>query len=159
MLALLGLITKNWQAVIIAGLLLTTGLLDVELKQTHKNLVKEQASHQLDISMFKQAQQIADTNAKAQVAAMQKEYTTNAQQADINYSNLYTKYKSVLVQYSANQGAAKHVDSVPQADPAQSGNGSSSNPQLSVSTIDAQICAENTARLQAVHDWAEGLLK
>lgn len=126
--------------------------------ETHNSLMKEKAAHQLEITNFKKAQADADAKAQAIKATLQKESKANADQADAQYSTLLAQYRANLVRYQASQSGSKRSSNY-QFSPAQSGDGSGSGPDiysgsLVISMDDAQICAVNTARLQAVHDWA-----
>jgi hypothetical protein len=151
-------IVKNWQIVVIVILLLTNAGTFWLYNHTNISLVKEKASHASDIASFKKAQADADSKAQAEKVILQKESKADADQADANYATLFARYKSSLLRYSANQSGTKST-SDNQLPSAQGGNGPSENTKLSITVDDAQICAENTARLQAVHDWAITLPK
>lgn len=124
----------------------------------HDSLLKEKAAHQQDINSYKAAQAAATDKAQSEKAILQKESKASADQADADYSTLYSQYRSVLLRYQAAQSRTG-VPGDSQLPPAQSGNGPSASPQvpagsISITLDDANVCAVNTARLQAVHDWA-----
>lgn len=126
---------------------------------THNQLLKEKAAHQLDISKFKDAQKAADDKAQAEKSILQKESKANADQADASYATLYSQYRSVLLRYNQARSSATEQSDNHQLPPAQGGNGPSASTQVPAGSItitldDANVCAINTARLQAVHDWA-----
>jgi hypothetical protein len=126
----------------------------------HGLLAREKASHVKDINDFKTAQVLATAQANAEKSVLQKESKANADQADAKYTGLLAQYRANLLRYSASQSGTSttHYSQLPTT---QSGNGPSTGTDVSTSTStiqitidDAQICAVNTARLQAVHDWA-----
>lgn len=124
----------------------------------HNLLVKERAAHKLDVENFKRAQAEADSKAKSIKESLQQEAASNANAADARYGELLAQYRANLVRFKADQGRAEQPNHS-QLPPAQSGDGASSSPvvpsnSIIISLEDAQICAVNTARLLAVHDWA-----
>jgi uncharacterized protein YlxW (UPF0749 family) len=154
---------KEWKYIAI-GLLVTTNVLAVGAWQNaeHK-LSDEKVAHKVDIATFKAAQKLADDNAKTERARIIKEAQENANKADANYATLLSHYRANLLRYKAHQGrtsqAADHKLPTP-----QSGDGTSTDADVPGSGIvityeDAMICADNTARLKAVHDWAVNLPK
>ena len=133
------------------------------MRNTQGRLAKEQASHAQTIENFKTAQREADIRAQAIRETLLKEAEADAKQADANYSALLSKYNASLLRYKANQSAAVRPDSS-QYPATQSGDGPSASPEVPpagvvISMSDAQICAVNTARLQAVREWAISLPK
>lgn len=153
---------KYWQYTVIALLVLLNVFTGFELKHTQGNLNKEVAAHASDIAAFKKAQADADANAQAVKDNLMKESQASANQADASYSSLLSKYRTSLLRYSANQSgssAAGHS----QLSTAQGGDGPSIGTELpktiTITGDDADICSVNTARLQAVHDWAVALPK
>lgn len=132
----------------------------------HAKLLKEHTAHQLDVSNFKTAQVEANAKAQAEKAAVLKESKQNAANADEKYRSLLAGYRANLLRYQANQdrtGSTEHH----QLSTPQGGNGPGGGPELPateatgiiISMGDADVCAINTARLQAVHDWATSLPK
>lgn len=155
-------ILKYWQYWLIALLLGVNGFTGYELKHTQDKLKLEVAAHVKDITDFKTAQAQADQNVVATKAALTKESQADADQADANYSSLLSKYRSSLLRFSANQSGTG-ASSGGQLSTAQGGDGPSASTDLpksiTISGDDAGVCAVNTARLQAVHDWAVNLPK
>lgn len=128
----------------------------------HGALLKERAAHQTDINNFKNAQALADAKAEGEKAALKQESQANADEADAKYSALLAEYRANLVRYKAGQSGTSQTE-YRIIQPAQSGNRPGTSTELpaatqvdgiTISGEDAQICAVNTARLQAVHDWA-----
>lgn len=149
---------------IATGILLVTNMSTCNsLHNAQAALTKEKAAHVLDITNFKNAQTEANAKAAAAKAALIKEGRHEADQADQNYSALLKRYNANLLRYKASQSGSIRPGNY-QLPTAQGGDGSSSSPEVSEGQIvidmgDAQICAVNTARLQAVHDWALALPK
>lgn len=151
---------KYWQYWLI-GLLIVGNLFNGgEWRHTNAMLIKERAAHAADIASFKKAQADADTKAQTERAVLLKESKANAAQADANYTTLLSSYHASIMRYKAPQGTARGR-SDNQLSTTQGGDGSSTSTELpstlTISGDDAQICAVNTARLQAVHDWAVSL--
>lgn len=126
---------------------------------THNKLIKERAQHELVVQQFKDTQAEANRKAEAKRVALEQESKRNAEQADKRYSDLYDKYRANLLRYQASQGSRPG----PYSGSNQATEGSSrpsTSSELSGSTLtitlkDAEICAINTARLQAVQEWAK----
>lgn len=154
-------IETHWQLWLV-GLLIAGNIFTAwGWNHTTTALTKEKAAHAADIASFKSAQAIADQKAQIIKQTLQKEAKANADQADASYSNLLTKYHANLVHYANQSGSQRSSNSELPA--TQGGNGPSSDTdlpkELMISGDDAQICAVNTARLVAVHDWAVNLPK
>lgn len=150
-------IQSHWRAYLFVALI---GLLSASTYGWYRgnaSLLKERAAHQLDISNFKQVQLDADNKAKAEREVLQKEAEARASQSDAEYSTLLAEYRANLVRYKASQSGTRQNGNH-QLPSAQSGDGSSTGSDvldtLTITGGDAQICATNTARLQAVRDWA-----
>lgn len=133
-----------------------------EWQKTQGQLKTEKAAHQLDVTTFKNAQAEANKKADAERDRLNKESKASATKADANYSDLLVKYRANLVRYQANQnsGSQSYSYQLPTA-PSSDGPGASTDlpPGVRISIDDANVCAINTARLTAVHDWAIGLPK
>jgi hypothetical protein len=150
------LVFKHWKTsliVLLCGLLFGLGY---GWSHDHNQLLKEQATHKQDVANFKRAQAEADALAKTQANSLKREAQHNANEADAKYASLLAQYRASLVRYQANQGGTKQADSN-QLPATESGNGPGGSSFISITLGDAQICAVNTARLQAVHDWAANL--
>lgn len=146
---------KYWRFILPVLLLLINAGAVYEWSNAHAALVAEQANHKADILAFTKAQADATAQANAERDVLKKEAKANADQADASYSTLLSKYKSSLLRYQARaaaSGTGQASDS--QLPPAQSPDGPGTGAQVSISVDDANVCAVNTARLQAAHDWA-----
>lgn len=132
----------------------------------HAKLLTEQSAHKLDVSNFKKAQVDANAKAQAERTAVLKESKQNADNADEKYRSLLAGYRANLLRYQASQGGGRQAEHNQLPAP-QGSNGPGGGPELPateasgiiISMGDADVCATNTARLQAVHDWATSLPK
>lgn len=139
---------------IILALTLTSIVSGLGWSSTYKTLTKERAQHELVVQQFKATQKEANAKAEAKRIELKKEAEVNAKKADQRYSSLLSQYRANLVRFKANQGSRSRSNS-DQLQPAQSSNGPSGSTELLTIPIrDAEICAVNTARLQAVREWA-----
>lgn len=137
-----------------------------EWNHTSALLKTEKAAHSTDIANFKKAQADANTAAQAEKTRLDKESKASATKADAQYSTLLGQYRINLLRYQANQSGTKPTVNYQLPTPS-SGYGPGAGTiisdvpggVLSISLDDANICAINTARLSAVHDWAISLPK
>lgn len=155
-------IVSHWSIWLVAVLLFGNVFTGWEWQHTAILLTKEKAAHAADIASYKQAQAAANTLAQNERAILQKESKADADQADANYAGLATKYHASLLRYSKTPGAAS-VSGNHQLQSTQSSDGPGSSTDLPATLVitrsDAEICAVNTARLQAVQTWAITLPK
>lgn len=147
---------KYWKLYFVGGLVALNLITAWGWEHEHKSLVQERANHQLDINHFKDAQREADTNAKALAQKLKDEGKAKANEADKKYSNLLAQYRASVLRYKANQSSASSSGNS-EFQSAPSSNGPSSSSSILITIEDANICAVNTARLQAVHDWTVDL--
>lgn len=155
-------IVSHWSIWLVAVLLFGNVFTGWEWQHTAILLTKEKAAHAADIASYKQAQAAANTLAQNERAILQKESKADADQADANYAGLATKYHASLLRYSKTPGAT-NVPGNHQLQSPQSSDGPGSSTDLPATLVitgsDAEICAVNTARLQAVQIWAITLPK
>lgn len=151
-------VVKHWQLSLVVVLAIGNIVGFTGWEHTDQALKAERTAHAADVKSYKDAQAQADKDAKAQVQQVIQESKVKANAADKNYSGLLAQYHASLLRYQANQSGSKSA-SGHQADDQgsqtpQSSDGSSSGSGLFITMKDAQICAENTARLVSAHDWA-----
>lgn len=155
-----GAITKYPLQCLIALLLVTNGGTFYLWQRADERVVSEKAAHAQTIENFNTAQREADAKAEATRQRLKREAELHAKQADTNYAHLLDKYNSSILRYKAAQGNSVRSDNH-QLSPAQGGDGPGGSTELFeeliISLADAKICAVNTARLQAVHEWAVSL--
>lgn len=155
-------IVANWKVWLIVLLIVGNGGFAWEWHHTSGLLTKEKAAHAADIQNFKNAQALADAKAQAERTSLLKESKANAAQADANYTGLAAKYHASLVRYAQTTSGSKGPgDNQLPTPKGADGPGTSSDlpATLTITGSDAQICADNTARLEAAHDWALALPK
>lgn len=133
--------------------LATTIICGTGWSNTSGKLGDERAAHKADVTAFKTAQKEANDKAEATKQKLLKDAEINAKKADTNYANLLGKYNASILRYKANQSVSKPTNS-DQLPSTEGSDGPSSSTFISIPIGDAQVCAVNTARLQAVHDWA-----
>jgi hypothetical protein len=152
---------RDYVTIGLAALLLVTsfGWYTTNLKYKAEKNGRE-ADHQTYIA------EQAKFKAKALENKMEVERIANekAKQADTDYSTLFNKYNSILVRYKAAQGAVSRPSVPLPSGSSGSGNGPGTSADVPSDTItilysDAEICADNTARLEAVQTWALDLKK
>lgn len=156
-----GNVEKHWKAYAIAGLIATNVTAVTYGFHEHKALKTEKAAHAADVKSFKDATAAAAAKAAALANQAKQRNQEKANAADADYSGLYAKYRSNLVRYKAHQSRTRRTYHS-QPDAAQGTDGPSTSTVLPtgpivISDTDADICAENTARLQAAHTWAESV--
>lgn len=160
---------KYWKNYALAALI-ATNLLTVSLwRNTNETLADERIAHAKEVATFVQAQKDANANAQRIKTNLEKESKANAQKAEAQYADLLGQYRSNLLRY---QQATRSVASRPSDNrdiPTGLSVGTGPDPAVSrpwppegniiISLADADVCAVNTARLQAAHDWAKNLPK
>jgi hypothetical protein len=155
--ALIANIIHYWYVWLIVILLSSNGFTYWRWQVNHTQLIKEVAAFNAQAASFKAAQAAATSQANAERALLQKESKADADQADANYATLLSQYNANLLRYRAGQSGTQQSGNNQLPAP-QGSDGPSTGPQLpteiTISGSDAEICAFNTARLQAVHDWA-----
>lgn len=150
-------IPKSWYAPIVLGLALI--ITSLGWADSHKALVQERVSHQLDVQRFKDAQAEANRKAEAKRTELEKKAKDDAKKADGRYNALLAEYRSNLLRFKANQsGSVGSGHNKLQTTEGADRSGSSTD-VLTISISDAEVCAVNTARLQAAHDWATEYIK
>jgi len=151
---------KHWQLSLIVGLLLGNIVGFTGWKHDHTSLLVERAAHQLDIKNYKQAQADAQKAADKEKQQVINESKVKATATDNKYHDLLNQYNASLLRYKATQGTTGKSGNSGDDQTGQVTTGSSgpsANANLYITLDDAKICAVNTARLQAAHDWAVNL--
>lgn len=150
-------IAANWKTWLIGVLVLLQLGTGYGFYHEHQKYLIEVAAHKADNAKFIAAQQAANRQEQAVKNQLQTESKAAKNEADSNYSTLLAKYKLSLLRYAAGKSNSSSTGNN-QLSAAQSADGpgeSSELPQqITITGSDAEICAENTARLQAAHDWA-----
>ena len=131
---------------------------DLKLISARHQVDTEKALRKADQESYKAAQAKAEANALMAKAKQEKIDRDNAEKADASYRALLSKYNASLVHFAQSQRATSYANMSGQAKSPEVFNRPSADtfiPQtVNITFDDAQVCAENTARLQAAHDWA-----
>lgn len=133
---------------------------------THKNLKLERDAHAQTVQTFKDQQAEADRKAEEKRKELKKENEQALKDADATYDSLYDDYLDSLLRLKTYQSSRKGP-SGSKSKAAQGGDGSRTSSEILegrtdeiiISFEDGKICAVNTARLQAVREWALKLPK
>lgn len=126
---------------------------------TYSTLEIEKANHARFVQDVAVAQAEADRKAEAKRKELEQRAINDAKEADLRYGKLLGEYRANLLRLKASQGSSGGPSSSEYQAPA-SGPGPSTGTQFSTIVItmkDAEICAINTARLQAVYEWAHSV--
>lgn len=158
------IVPTSWY--VVAALSLSLLVTSCGWNNTYKTLNKERAEHQQVVKQFKDTQQEANRKAEAKRIELEEKGKKDAEQADANYADLYGKYRANLLRYQANQSGSSRSNrsQLPTAKGSPGSSGSTDvldgqTAELRITLDDGRICAVNTARLQAVRDWAMKLSK
>jgi len=152
-------IVTNWKIWLIV-LLVFAQVGGVYLINHERDLyTNEKLAHAQDNAKFALAQKLANIQEQNVKQQLQTESKVAKHEADTNYSALLVKYNASLMRYatthskSVTAATGNNQFSAPQSvvGPSES---SSLPQQIIITGQDAEICAENTARLKAAHDWA-----
>lgn len=140
---------------LLAALAVTTLLLHAARSERDAAI----AGRAADRAAYVAAQEAARSNALADAAKKDAENVRKADAADARYADLSAQYRAISLRYSAAQSAAGHANMPAARQASESIDGPSGPSVLSSGSIlipqaDALICADNTARLQAAHEWA-----
>lgn len=140
---------------IIGGLVGVIGVLGLCLYIQDLNVHSLKQSIITNEAIYKQAQADAISLAVQTKARIEQENETKSKQADANYHDLLSKYNDSLLRYRTAQGSASAALTASLNKGPPSPNRSGGSPDVfAISLADAKICATNTARLSAAHDWA-----
>lgn len=158
----LSAVRQHWRIALIAIVLLALTIQTFRLSATQSALDAETAGRRADATSYAQAQ--AEAAAIALTAKMKKEaeYAAKAEQADARVDDLGQRYHAAVLRYQAAQRAGRATDLPVAAESTESADRSSGSPVIPLGNIlipenDAFVCATNTARLQAAHEWALSL--
>lgn len=95
-----------------------------------------------------------------EVKKINEQNDRKAEVSDDRYDALRKLYDANLVQYARDQATKRNSGTVRLSEhtfTTSGGDSTSESTEISISFEDAGICAENTARIQAVKDWADSL--
>lgn len=141
------------------GLAVSTYIYKLKYEAADTRAEACEAGRAADQKAVRTAQEQAELEARLAVERIERENERKAQTADARYRDLNERYRASVLRYSRtpNPGATGPTNTAGPADPAESVDGPSEGTHLLITTDDALICAENTARLQSGHEWALSL--
>jgi len=145
----------------------TLGLLGVSLVCgagwyiTNLRLDACEANTDAIVARTTQVQAEATTAAIEDKNRIEQEYRERAEQTDAELADVLARYNASLVRYANRSTSSGTPSPAPSGSPAGV-DGPSESPVvpsdvITIPFVDAEICAENTARLQLAREWALGL--
>jgi len=122
-------------------------------------LSEERSAHSITILNYEKAQSDAALISTQKAREQEQQNALKAKQADEAYASLLNKFNASIVRYkaSASQRPAGTIDLSSTSTTTSGSDSSSESTRILITIDDAHICAENTARLKIVHDWADSL--
>ena len=152
---------SNYVTIGLGAALLATSIgwytTNVRLTYTKYELKAEKLGRKNDRLIYKGAQKEAEVKSLNKVLEVERKNVELANKADQDYSALLRKYNDSLLRYQASQRPSGGIHMSSTSTTSDGSHFTSENTEISISLNDAGICAENTARIQAVHDWAGNL--
>ena len=158
----ISLMRGHWKLIAAAILLALLGVQTLRVASLKSSLSAEKAGRLADRETYKRAQMEATANAFSAKIKKEAEDAKKADAADARYADLSGQYRAAVLRYQAAQREAGQAD-LPQS---PKGSASSDGPggpsivptgAILIPQADALICATNTARLEAVREWALGI--
>lgn len=158
----ISILRAHWKLIALALLLAAVGAQQLRVTGLKSSLSAEKAGRAADRSNYERAQLKATADAYAAKIKKEAEDAKKTDAADARYADLSSQYHAAVLRYQASQRAASGTDLSQSSEATASGDGPggpSLVPQGSIliPQVDALICADNTARLEAVREWALGL--
>lgn len=125
---------------------------------TDLKLDNEREARANDKLTYENAQKEYENKALQEKMRIENENRNRAKEADKRYSALLSQYNARLVRFRSAQRPVSDPDLPRTPGTAEGGDGPGTSTELPTSVIityeDAEICAENTARVKAIQEWA-----
>ncbi len=157
-------VLKTYSLYIVSAALLaaTAGWYITSTKLDHANqqIIIEQKGRVADRLAFEAASAMSKVRNLEEVKKINEEHMAQAQVANNQYDALRKQYDANLVQYARDQATKRNSGTVRLSDhtfTTDGSNATSESSEILISFEDAGICAENTARIQSVKEWADSL--
>lgn len=155
----IGTLRAHWKLIVGVLLLAVIGVQQLRVTGLKSSLSAEKAGRALDLKEYQRAQMEATAKAYAAKIKKEAEYEAEREKADLAAADLGKQYRAIVMRYAAAQGEARRSDMPVPSETATRGDRSSGIAQLPVGQLiipqaDALICADNTARLESVREWA-----
>lgn len=134
----------------------------LKLETTKQQVVAEQNGRKADQASYKAAAAEAKAKNLEEVKKINEQNDRKAEVSDDRYDALRKLYDANLVQYARDQATKRNSGTVQLSSVSTTTGGgytTSESSEISISFEDAGICAENTARIQSVKEWADSLSK
>lgn len=151
-------VQTNWKVWLIGLLLVCNLTLGYGLLHEHQRYLAEVSAHKADNAKFVAAQKAADLAEQAEKKQLQTESKAAQHVADTNYSALLSQFNASLLRNKATNPSGAQPAGGDQLPTTQGTDGPGTDTklpnQITITGADAEICAVNTARLLAAHDWA-----
>lgn len=155
---------QNYITAGLAAIVVVTSLgwyvTDLRLDTANEKVKVCNNGRELDRSKYEAAQRQYEADALREKQAIEQRNRERAEEADANYGALRSKYDAAIMRrYNAPRSPVSGNDlpGTPATAPSGDRPGPGSIvPEITITVEDAEICAENTARLQIVHDWEKG---
>lgn len=126
-------------------------------------LVRSLQEHTETINKYEKAQLKAEVKSLREIQTKEEESRKNAEESNQAYGDLLSKYKSSLVRLQEAQSrrpsSGFDLSSTTTTSDGTNTESESSKLSIRITLPDAEICAENTARLVTIHDWYEKTYK
>lgn len=156
------LLKGHWKLIGLGLLCLALIVQTFRLSATEGSLIAEKAGRQSDRLSYEKAQALAASEALSAKIETEKRHEAEREKSDARAATLAADYRGAVLRYQAAQRAASEADLPQPSEAAESSNGPGGPSLLLAGDIiipqaDALICADNTARLEAVRDWALSL--
>lgn len=156
---------NQFQLYIIAALVLVTTVTSVGWYVTDLKLDKAKQELVTFQETVKSAQKEAELKAVKAKAEQEKKDEIRREEADTLTTDLKSKYSALLVRYAEAQRKASRANLSSPSKASEGIDGPGGDTELPAGAVnlpetltipykDAQICADNTARLEAAHEWA-----
>jgi hypothetical protein len=158
----LSTLRAHWKLIGAAFLLLCLIIQTFRLSATEGTLSAEKAGRRADRASYEKAQAQAAAEALSAKLRKDAENAQKAEQADSRYADLSQQYRAAVLRYQAAQRQASGIDLPSATESAESSDEPGGGAVIPVGSIlipenDAFICGTNTARLQAIREWAMSL--
>jgi|GEM_PF-2050896 len=141
--------------VALAGVTVALKVQTTRLHKAQTSLAAEASAHAADIAHFKAAQHRADADWRAQVERMTADFRRQKDDADRQADATLAVYRDRVLRLPAASDTARATTpaGLPGAGTAE-GAYRSGDASILLARADALICAKNSARLMAAHEWA-----
>lgn len=155
-------VIKNWKLISIGALIVALALVLAWAFRLDALRARHKAAHAETVERYADAQKRAQEAFDAQIAAIQSQNRRLNDEADKNVADTTIVYRDRVIRLPtapaqcAAGGAQLPSPNLPQS-PDGPGSDSPIFDRVIIQRSDALICATNTARLEAAHEWARGM--